>query len=177
MMALFREIIHELALNKDALIAFGALASPFVVLVGVWASVRIANKNLRGTLIIKQRQHWISEVRNEVAAILAALSPLQIDFPSQEHATRMINLMNELELHRAKLMLLMDSKNNAHRELVAVAHDAIKHAHEAREAKAEAPEAKKSDHLNPALSADIKKLIDTTQAILDEVWEKARSLK
>ena len=38
----------------------------------------------------------MNEVRKEVAAILAALNPLQVDFPSQENATRVVRLMNEL---------------------------------------------------------------------------------
>jgi hypothetical protein len=184
-MSLLREIIHELAVNKDACLAIGALVSPFAVLVGVWASVLIANKNLRGSLIIKQRQHWINEVRNEVAAILAALNPLQVDFPSQENAARTILLMNELEVTRAKLLLLMDPKNTTHCELYAAATNAIEHAHEAREAKAkareakksEAPAAKKPDRLDSLVSGDIAKLIDTTQKVLSETWEKARSLK
>ena len=172
-MALVREIIQELTLNKDALVALGALAaiaSPFVVLAGTFASLRIANKNLKGTLVTNQRRDWINDVRNEVAAILAALGPLQINFPSQEHATRMIHLMDELELSRAKLTLLMDPKNQAQCELIRVATDALKHAHEAREAK-------DRDHVDPILSADIDKLIDTTQKVLSEAWEKARSLK
>lgn len=60
-MCLFRQIIHELAVNKDALVALGALAaiaSPFVAL-------RIANKNLKGTLVTNQRRDWINDVRNE----------------------------------------------------------------------------------------------------------------
>ena len=179
-MTLVREIIQELTLNKDALVALGALAaiaSPFVVLAGTFASLRIANKNLKGTLVTNQRRDWINDVRNEVAAILAALGPLQINFPSQEHATRMIHLMDELELSRAKLTLLMDPKNHAQCELMRVATDAIKHGHEAREAKAEAREAEDRDHIDPILSADIDKLIDTTQKVLSEAWEKARSLK
>ena len=147
------------------------------MLAGTFASLRIANKNLKGTLVTNQRRDWINDVRNEVAAILAALGPLQINFPSQEHATRMIHLMDELELSRAKLTLLMDPKNHAQCELMRVATDAIKHAHEAREAKAEAREAKDRDHVDPILSADIDKLIDTTQKVLSEAWEKARSLK
>jgi hypothetical protein len=150
-MCLFRQIIHELAVK-------------------------------RGTLIINQRRDWMNQVRNEVAAILAALGPLQIDFPSQEHATRMIRLMNKLELTRAKLTLLMDPENNAHCELLAAAMNAIQHAHEAREAKAKAPETKEpetkeADHLDPLVSADIDKLIHTTQTVLSEAWEKARSLR
>jgi hypothetical protein len=172
-MTLLREIIHELTLNKDALVALGALAaiaSPFVALV-------IANKNLKGALVTNQRRDWINEVRNGVAEILAALGPLRVDFPSSDHATRIILLMNKLELTRAKLTLLMDTKNNAHSELMHVATDAIKHAHEAREAKAGAREAKDDDQLDPILSADIDKLIDTTQKVLSEAFEKARSLK
>ena len=184
-MCLLREIIHQLTVNKDALLALGALAaiaSPFVVLVGVVASVLIANKNLKGTLVINQRRDWMNQVRNEVAAILAALGPLQIDFPSQEHASRMIRLMNKLELTRAKLTLLMDPQNNGHCELLATAVNAIKHAHEAREAKAKGPrtkeaETKEPDHLDPLVSADIDKLINTTQKVLAEAWEKARSVK
>jgi hypothetical protein len=187
-MALFRQIIHQLTVNKDALLALGALAaiaSPFVVLVGVVASVLIANKNLKGTLITNQRRAWINEVRNEVAAILAALGPLQIDFPSQEQATRMVHLMNELLLTQAKLTLLMDPKNNAQRELLHVATNAIQHAHEAREAKAKARQArgpleapaKKPDQPDPLVSADIEKLINTTQKVISEAWKKARSLK
>jgi hypothetical protein len=177
-MALVREIIQELTLNKDALVALGALAaiaSPFVAL-------RIANKNLKGTLVTNQRRDWINDVRNEIAAILAALGPLQVNFPSQEHATRMIHLMNQLELSRAKLTLLMNPKNHARCELMRVATDAIKHAHEAREAKAEGreakePDPKEPDRLDPVVSADIDKLINTTQKVLSEAWEKARSLK
>lgn len=85
--------------------------------------------------------------------------------------------MNELELTRAKLTLLMSPKNYAHRELLATATNAIQHAHEAREAKAEGREAKEPDRLDPLVSADIDKLINTTQKVLSEAWEKARSLK
>lgn len=165
---LLRDIIHELALNKDALLALGALAaiaSPFVAL-------RIADKNLKGTFITNQRREWINEVRNEVAGILAALGPLQVDSPSPQHATRMINLMDELELRRAKSTLLMDPQNSAQCELLAAATNAIKHAHEAREAKSI-----EIQKLKAAVEADVDKLIDTTQAVLAEAWEKARSLK
>jgi hypothetical protein len=181
MMVLVHEIIHQLTLNKDALLALGALAaiaSPFVAL-------RIANKNLKGTLITNQRRGWIHEVRNEVAAVLAGLTQLMVDFRSEEQATRMIHLMSQLELTRAKLTLLMDPKNPAHCELLDAVLHGIKHAHEARERKAEAreamdpqaPGAKEPDLLDPLVEADIDRLIDTTQKVLSEAWEKARSLK
>jgi hypothetical protein len=179
-MCVLHEITHQLTVNKDALLALGALAaiaSPFVALV-------IANKNLKGTLVTNQRRDWINEVRNEVAAILAAIARLRVDFPSSDHATRVIHLMDELQLTQAKLTLLVDPKNIAHRELMHVATEAIKHAHEAREAKAEAreakveaPESKDVDQDDPILSADIDKLIDTTQRVISDAWKKARSLK
>jgi len=176
-MALVREIIQYLTQHKDALLALGALAaiaSPFVAL-------RIANKNLKGTLITNQRRDWINEVRNEVAAILAGLPPLQGD----SDATRGILLMNKLELTRAKLTLLMDPKNIAHRELMDAVNKAILHAHQARERRIEAREAKEPEaarvneleQLDSILLADVDKLIDTTQKILAEAWEMARSLK
>jgi hypothetical protein len=180
-MALVREIIQYLTQYKDALLALGALAaiaSPFVAL-------RIANKNLKGTLITNQRRDWINEVRNEVAAVLAGITQLMVDFRSQEQATRMIHLMTQLELTRAKLTLLMDPKNPAHCELLDAVLHAIKHAHEAREKKSEAreamdpqaPEGEQPDRLDPLVEADIDKLIDTTQKVLYEAWDKARSLK
>jgi hypothetical protein len=172
----FREIIHQLTLNKDALVALGALAavvSPFLVLAGIFASLRIAKKNLKGTLLTNQRRDWIDEVRNEVAAVLAALAPLRAD----SDGTRSINLMNKLELTRAKLTLLMDPKNTAQCELLYAVNCAIKNTLEAREAKAETPEVKEPYQLDPILSADIDRLIDTTQKVLAEAWEKARSLK
>jgi hypothetical protein len=171
-----RELVHELAVNKDALVAFGAMAaiaSPFVVLAGILASLRIAKKNLKGTLLTNQRRNWINEVRNEVAAVLAALAPLRAD----SDPTRAINLMNKLELTRAKLTLLMDPKNTAQCELLDAAHHAIKNTLEAREAKTETPEVKEPYQLDPILSADIDRLINTTQKVLAEAWEKARSLK
>jgi hypothetical protein len=97
----------------------------------------------------------------------------------------MVHLMNELLLTQAKLTLLMDPKNNAQRELLHVATNAIQHAHEAREAKAKARQArgpleapaKKPDQPDPLVSADIEKLINTTQKVISEAWKKARSLK
>jgi hypothetical protein len=108
-----------------------------------------------------------------------------VNFRSQEQATRMIHLMNQLELTRAKLMLLMDPKNPAHRELLDAVLHGIKHAHEAREKKAEAreamdpqaPQAEQPEHLDPLWEADSDRLIDTTQKVLSEAWEKARSVK
>jgi hypothetical protein len=180
MMGLFRQIIHELALNKGALVAFGALLSPFVVLVGVIASLLIANKNLKGTLITNQRREWINEVRNEVAGILAALAPLQVDITSVLYATRIINLMGELQLHLAKLTLLMDLKNSAQYELLTVAHDAIQHANDMRKkpgVRAEDAELEEANKLKAAVKAHNDKLIHITQAVLAEAWEKAQSLK
>jgi hypothetical protein len=91
----------------------------------------------------------------------------------------MIHLMDELELSRAKLTLLMDPKNHAQCELMHVATDAIKHACEAKakEPETKEPEAKEPDRLDPLVSADIDKLINTTQKVLAEAWQKAQSLK
>lgn len=160
---------HELALHKDALIAFGALASPLAVLIGVLASVRIANKNLRGALISNQRREWMGHVRDEVAAILGALGPLRMDHQSPLQATRMIELMSELLVRQAKLTLLMDPKNQKQFELVSAARIAVEHAHEARNAK-------NANYVDP-LPSDIQKLVDTAHEVLATAWKEAKTLR
>lgn len=169
-MELLRWIIHELASNKDALVAFGAIASPFAVLIGVFASLRIANNTLKRTLVSTQRKEWINQVREEVAAVLAALGPLRVQDESPQHATRMIVLMNELLLRQAKLTLLVDPKDHAQCELIGAVNDAIKHAHEAREAKVD-------ECMDDPLKSDTQKLIDTAQKVLDTAWKEAKSPK
>jgi hypothetical protein len=169
-MEILREILNVFSVNKDTFVALGALASPFVVLIGVFASLRIANKSIKGALVSSQRRDWINDVRNEVAAVLGALGPLRLKPESPQQATRAIHLLDELLVRQAKLTLLVDPKNHAQCELVGAVSDAIKHAHEAREAKDD-------PNYVDRLPSDTQKLIDTAHKVLGAAWKEARSLK
>jgi hypothetical protein len=94
-----------------------ALAAVFV---GPIVTLRVADRHIRATVRSTNRQHWIHEVRGELSALLAILAEGSIYAREVRAADRSVGrpLMRDAVEKRAKMVLLLNPKEDLHKELV-----------------------------------------------------------
>jgi hypothetical protein len=113
-------------------------------------SIREENNRSQKTIITNNRQEWINSLRDELTLFLAEIASTS---PSQSSKDLPAEDMKNLWIHSYKIELLINPKEDDHKELVSLIRQEITNLHTSAE------------------TTSISKIISKSQEILKREWE------
>lgn len=132
------------------------------VFVGPAIQLAIARKQIRATVLSANRQRWIDELRQQIAEFITLAGELSSLAKMDMNAGRAtIDKTSKMQLCRMKIMLMLNSKEPDHRQLLALLEAASKGIYQSEE----------DDGTN------IPGLVALSQSILKREWERVKSLQ
>lgn len=136
------------------------IASPF-------ATVYVANKNIKSSVVSKNRQDWINRLRNEIAELLKEMQHVPSAYAAQALTTEQAIERHGIILSKVEIIkLLINPKESDHEDLVRQISLASDKAIEAiNHKKGYASELEK-------MSSNI---VTISQTILKREWERVKS--
>jgi hypothetical protein len=165
-------IMSEIYKNPAAASALASLIAAFValvaVVVGPTLSLIATNRQVRATVRSTNRQAWINELRNQIAEALSLLTEAMAMKKSTLPYEERIKTLVRYDLHFSKIQLLINAKEQDHRDLCT-------NLARAMIALNKYLVAKEDDKAE--LERISKTIVEISQLILKREWERVKGLK